>query len=54
MLCLQHVSSQIYKACYPYWIFIESWFKQCLLVQFELIADFEGSYGSGYFGELTF
>ncbi len=53
-LYVQQVSPQIYPASYPCWIFSESWLKQCLLGQFELIADFDGSDGSGYVGELPF
>ena len=53
-LCVQHVPSEIYQASYPCWIFSETWFKQCLLNQFEFITDFEGSDGNGYVGELPF
>lgn len=53
-LCVQHVSPEIYQASYPCWIFSESWFKNSLLGEFELIADFEGNDGSGYVGELPF
>ena len=53
-LCVQHVPSEIYQASYPCWIFSEAWFKQCLLDQFEVITDFEGSDGNGHVDGLPF
>lgn len=53
-LCVQHVPAQIYPASYPCWIFSESNFKRQMLEQFELIADFNGTDGSGHAGELSF
>ena len=53
-LCVQHVPAQIYPASYPCWIFSEQNFKQQMLKQFELIADFNGTDGRGRAGSLSF
>jgi putative methyltransferase (TIGR04325 family) len=53
-LCVQHVSPQIYPASYPCWIFSEPRFRQFLLKQFKLIADFDGADGCAHVGESPF
>lgn len=40
-LCVQHVPTEIYAASYPSWIFSGEKFRQCLIKNWEIVAEFD-------------